>query len=344
MTTYFIGTTFGTNSQWHTNEVLAIDHLKAQINKKFPTAENLIINTTWFGPQFDNGQYKKLNKFEHIDNLFFITLVDEIMLTHDQIENIRKKFNASLFLIGNYDSPYEVSFISTVIPDYFKDYNDADLLIKDIKYLYLCYNRKPREHRVKLVKQLIDYDLVRHGLVTLGKNDKLYSKVEYAPSFLLGEQPDDFANEGNWGMAMSYGIPHDIHSLGNMDIWQNHFLNIISETTFNPWDHTFVTEKTWKPIIGLRPFIINGSSKLYLWLRNRGFRTFEKYFNNILIEDIPEYEVHNSIMKVVQHLASLDKHKLMNMYNDMLPDLMYNRTRFLEFSKEQKIKLTNLFT
>lgn len=341
MPTHFIGTTFGQNSQWYVDEVKALQRIKNQIDEKFSESENLMINTTWFGPQFNNGEYDKLNNFSKIDNLFFVTLVDEIMLTRQQIEDIRARFNAEIYLIGNYQSPYEISFIASVLPKYFKIYSESELLLKEIKYLYLCYNRKPREHRVNLVNRLVSNGFDKLGIVTLGINDIIYSKTESAPHFLLNEEPGDYAKEGNWDLPMNFGIPHDIHSLGNMDIWQSSFLNIVGETAFNPWEPIFVTEKTWKPIIGLRPFLINGNTKTYKWLRDNGFKTFNHYFD-VQIENLPEYETHNSIIKVIESLINLDPTQILQIYNDMLPDLQYNKERFFEFSKEQQTLIDNI--
>jgi hypothetical protein len=160
---------------------------------------------------------------------------------------------------------------------------------------------------------------------------------------LLDEEPNDYAKEGNWGMEMTFGIPHDIHSLGNMNYWQNHFLTIVSETEFNPWDNMFISEKTWKPILGLRPFIINGQTKIYKYLRSQGFKTFNQYFNGIELENLKEFEVHDSIISVLKYLVTLNKKEIMSMYNDMLPDLIHNKARFFEFAQEQNNQINNIF-
>ena len=125
-----------------------------------------------------------------------------------------------------------------------------------------------------------------------------------------------------------------------MDIWQHHFLTIVGETEFNPWDNMFITEKTWKPIFGLRPFLINGQTKIYKYLRDNGFKTFTHYFD-VELEDVKEFQVHD---RIIDALKSLSNKNLIDMYSDMLPDLRHNRDRFFEFAKEQKIKIDNLWT
>jgi hypothetical protein len=342
----FIGTTYLFTSQWSSDENALFDNIKNQINIAYPDSRNLLIGTTWFGPQFSNSNdnYSKLKNYNDIDNLFFVASVDEVMLNNDQLVDIGQQVNAKkIYYLGNFDTEYQFTFHSTLLPKYFRPYAEEDLLLKDVKWIYLNYNRKPREHRSDFVKKIIDNNLKKYGIVTLGINNPVFSKKQEAISLLLGEKPNDFAKEGNWGLGEEFGIPHDIHSLGNMDYWQNHFLNIVGETEFFPWNHMFISEKTWKPILGLRPFVLNGQTRIYQYLRDNGFKTFNHYFDGIELEDVKEFEVHDSIISVIKYLAKLDQKEIMAMYNDMLPALRHNKERFFEFAQEQTFKIDNLF-
>ena len=104
----------------------------------------------------------------------------------------------------------------------------------------------------------------------------------------------------------------------------------------------FITEKTWKPILGLRPFIINGQPQIYSYLRKNGFRTFNQYWP-VNIEDIPEYQLHNAIISIIKYLKSLPSATILSIYNNMLPDLLHNQARFQEFAQEQHAIIENLF-
>lgn len=346
MTTTFIGTTFAPSSDWHVDENQLIENIKLQIDQAFAHGKNLLINTTWFGPQFNNNQwsiYQQLISTQQFDRVFLLAAADPVFLNTDQIISIQTETKAKLYLLGHFDSEYYFNFHSQVLPKYFVQYSTDQLELKDLAYTYINYNRKPRDHRSALVNQLVDEDLLKYGVVTLGKQNNIFSK-EITPSqhLTLNETPVDAV--GNWGMNMEFGIPHDIHSLGNIQIWQQHFLNVVGETEFLPWNNMFISEKTWKPILGLRPFVINGQTKIYQYLRDQGFRTFEKYFNNIALENIPEYQVHDSIVAVIKYLSSQPKDQLISMYQHMLPDLIHNRNRFFEFSAEQTHKIGALFT
>jgi len=343
MTTTFIGTTFPAASDWYADEKSLIASVQQQIDQAFPTSQNLFINTTWFGPQFDNkqwDQYKQVISQQKFDRLFLLAAADPVFLNAEQIDNMQKETNAQLYLLGHFDTEYYFNFHSQVLPRYFVNYTEQQLLMQEPTRVYVNYNRKPREHRTELVNLLEKENLLQHGVVTLGKHNNIYSKTQ-SRHLTLNETVDDAV--GNWGMDMSFGIPHDIHSLGNLDIWQNHFLNIVSETEFLPWDNMFISEKTWKPILGLRPFVINGQTKIYQYLNSQGFKTFEQYFNGIDVINVNEKEIHNAIVDVVEYFSKLSAAEITSIYQSMLPDLIHNRNRFAEFSVEQQLKIGNLF-
>jgi hypothetical protein len=335
MSTQSIGVTFPTTSQWNPDEVALIAKVHRQIEETFPTGNNLLINLTWFGPQFNTGEYNKISKLK-ADRVFFMSAVDAPMINADQLDQTAQQLEAQeTYYLGNFETQHQFSFIATLLPKYFKNYTDIDLGLTEVKHLYVNYNRKPRPHRVDLVNHLIAEGLDNLGVITLGK-DAFYSNGP-APVIFLDEQPEDYAQEGNWGHGLAFGIPHDIHSLGNMTIWRNHFLNIVGETEFNPWDPMFITEKTWKPILGLRPFLINGQPQIYQYLRNNGFCTFEQYF------PVDQQEVHAGIVDTVKYLRQLSASSISDLYHTMLPDLLHNRNRFSEFVQEQQHKINNLF-
>jgi hypothetical protein len=345
MSIEFLGTTFAPASQWSGDEKNLIENISNQIDKKWPNCCNLLINTTWFGPQFDNGLYQAALAYKSVDQLFFLSSVDPVMMSMDVIQNlINKIVPTKIFYIGNFDGDYQFSFIATLLPKYFNQYENSELLLTNINHLYINYNRKPREHRINLINKLKTANLISQGVVSLGKQNNIYNgNAVYPGELTLNETPDDYAKKGNWGMSMEFGIPHDIHSLGNPEIWSTHFLTIVSETEFFPWDNLFVTEKTWKPILGLRPFLINGQTTIYSWLRSQGFRTFTHYFPDIELEQVNEFEIHNSIVAAINYLNSLSKQQLLDLYQLMLPDLLHNQQRFFEFAREQKYKIDNLF-
>jgi hypothetical protein len=348
-----IGEFFPNTEPFGIQEHRIFNSVKNQIDSKFPSANNLIINTTWIGPQFDNQSWSKIQELiadnKKFDNLFWTGIIDPMTILPNQIKEVEQALCLKkVFYIGvAFEGPYSFNTHSIVCQEEFPAYSEDELELKDLKFLYINYNRKPKSFRIMLVEKLHKYSLEKHGLISLGKPELHYdvSQGLDTDKYYTVNDNTDPTNNGRFPLDKTFGgAPADFCSLGDLAVWQTHFLNVVSETEFFPWDTVFPTEKTLKPIIGMRPFIINGQTTIYDWLRRQGFRTFNHYFNGVELENIPEYEVHDSIIAVVRYLATLDKKEIIAMYNDMLPDLKHNRSRFFEFSKEQQYKMEHLFT
>ena len=343
-----IGTTFPTSWQYGPDEMEIFKSTSKQISLKFADQQNLLINTTWFGPQFNNGEWNKLEQLissgKLFDNLFLLSVIDPLYLSKENIKYIEHGLKVSrTYRIGMFDkSTYEWNFHAVVGARHCPEYTKENLIMHEPKYVFLLYQRKPRRHRIEITKLLTEHSLTKHGVITLGSNKNSsydWSEgLEFTPliiddlstNYKHNGEPDDFD-----------GVPNDLVTLGRMDIWQNHFLNIVSETEFNDWHATFLTEKTWKPVIGLRPFIIHGQRSVYSWLKNNGFKTFNHYWSHVPCETGDDQ--HGNVINVIDFLCSKSKDELMSMYQEMLPDLIYNRNRFFEFAQEQHHKINHLF-
>jgi hypothetical protein len=69
----FIGTSFPSRHSWGRYESNCIRDIKQQINDRYLDQHNLLINLTWFGPQFANGLWNQLQTLnQKFDNLFLL--------------------------------------------------------------------------------------------------------------------------------------------------------------------------------------------------------------------------------------------------------------------------------
>lgn len=345
MSLKFIGTTMPESWRWGHEENKIIKIICDQIENKWPTQKNLFVNLTWFGPGFGNGVgwnqvVKIIEDQEKFDNVFFLASVDPTFITPDQRQYLEQNLNCSrCFWMGNFQTDYEFNFFAIVGQRLFHRYNIDEVLMKEPKHLFLNYNRKPRQHRVDFVKKLLSSGLSELGVFTLGKDDtKAYSDQSEELYFTINEKDESYADCGHTSNPNTFGIPDDVLSLHNIKIWQHHFLNIVGATEFFPWDPVFVTESQWKPMIGLRAFVINGNTKTYQWLENYGFKTFNHLFPVDL--EVNELEVHDTIIDALRWLKDQD---LTALYKKILPDLLHNQQHFYKFAQQQEHKLHNLF-
>jgi len=348
----YIGTCFPKHAPWGRQEHFILDHVRSQIAEKFVQGRNLVVNLTWLGPTFDNGLWQELldlpQQGEQFDRVFWIAPVDPVFFDLAQLDQLQQQLEVKeSYRIGISlgDSPYEFNTGAIACLDDFVPYEENQIVLQNFQHVYMCLNRKPKPHRIHMVESLYAAGLESHGFLSLGANDQDYDVSEGVKTnlYINPEPGADYSHNGYFlleGHNLGFGgVPVDLATLGPLTVWQGHFLNIVSETIWQPWDPVFVTEKTWKPIIGMRPFVINGQTTVYEWLRERGFRTFNHLWP-IELENIPETQVQSAIVELVKYLSQQDLHSL---YQQLIPDLQHNRARFFEFAREQKNHVTNLF-
>jgi len=349
----FIGQTFPDDWFLGPHEKKALQCILTQINKNFIDDYNVVINTTWFEIHENCEDFirvKNLLQKNKSGNLFLISLVDPTWA--HVLEKVYALFyNYKIYKIGNFSSDHSLHFLSVIWANRFKKYENSDLILKNIKYKFISYSRKPQQHRIDLYQKFYENDLLNLGIATLGKTPQNFYNINPNNFYNnLDENLLDYIQHGHWyndDPKENYGIPHDIFSLGKIDIWQNHFLNVVNETLpniryYNKNQELIITEKTLKPIIGLRPFIINGDIEIYDWLRQRGFKTFNDYFPIKNIEN--SQNLHEKIIEILLWLKVQSNEYILQLYNEMLPDLIHNRNRFFEFAAEEKLRLENIFS
>lgn len=195
------------------------------------------------------------------------------------------------------------------------------------KKQFMCLNRKPHNHRKFLIDLLKSNDLLQHGIVSFGSN---------ADPIVLTEALHQNIELGEAAISGTMIIKNDIISLGDPKLWKQHFINVVTETTVHT--DVFISEKTWKPIIGLRPFLILGDNKIYSHLKDLGFDTFDDVFG--LWHENPNWE--NRAKSITAILDQFLHVNINETYNQILPRLIKNKNRFLAYMQENRHKIENL--
>jgi hypothetical protein len=123
-------------------------------------------------------------------------------------------------------------------------------------------------------------------------------------------------------------------SLGHRDNWQRHFINIVTETQFDIQQTNFVSEKIYKPIVGMRPFLVYANDGAVAWLTERKFQPYVNDFADITDLDLSHPHNMAPFLKILcdqsltywqaKYLALKDK-------------IMYNKIHFTEYVKQQNL-------
>jgi hypothetical protein len=226
--------------------------------------------------------------------------------------------------IGNSYGPYYFGYWAEFIrqnPKWFFD--ECYTQEPKIEKLYLCQNRKLHPFRVEfleLLDSIKDRGIISRG--TAGFTDPVYNIKEL--------DPHESENHGT--------MVNDIFSLGNPDVWNRIFIDVVTESCKH--SNVFLSEKTWKPIIGLRPFLILGDDNLYNQLHLLGFDTFDDIFGTWWT--LPHWRDRaQAIVDILKNFDSTNQ-DLNMLYQKLLPRLHNNRTRFEEYMIENHNRIRNL--
>lgn len=193
-----------------------------------------------------------------------------------------------------------------------------------------CLNRIIRQHRVSFVAMLNYYNLLEKNMVS---HDILPS--QYHERIVM--------NQFKHHPAFDYDNVQDLRSklplvLDTSDFVANQAQNFFSELYLDTWvtvitetyyseyqgSSMFFSEKIYKPIRARHPFILVGAPGSLKALREQGFRTFDKYWNESY-DDIQDDTARLvAICNLLKELEKKTHEEWILIYKDMIPILEHN--------------------
>lgn len=218
-----------------------------------------------------------------------------------------------LVYIGNSNTDYYFSFWLDFVNEHKPNYQVNNFPYK-IEKMFMSLNRKPHDHRVELVKRLIDCNLHIKGYVSLGLPDGDHRGIKF-PLILDSAEDTDLGMYGNYSK-----IPNDILSLSGY--WDKHLITVVAETTHHT--DVFLSEKIFKPVLGLRPFIVLGDRKVYEKLKHFGFDTYDDIFGTGYAEQWHTQR----IQWIIDSLLKLNIRDYTEYLLELRPRLEYNLKQF----------------
>tara|TARA_E500000318_G_scaffold107136_1_gene116021 strand:- start:1713 stop:2726 length:1014 start_codon:yes stop_codon:yes gene_type:complete len=324
----------GFPSDWETSK-LESAIIKKELQKK---TYDLVINATWGFLECEHPVsglisdkfkiVKDLVSNHNVKNILFFNFVDplyEHSTWYEVLEHCRNILGESnITTVGFIDTnkfkqDLSIPFWAIYNVKQFERYEEENLNPTTLENLFLCYNRKPTFHRKWLHQQFEKNNLLAKGIFTLGNEDP--SKV-----IIINKDKKTLPFQNN-NIHGNLNIPNDTLTLGPLDAWNSSFIIIVTETDHNMNTAVpFLSEKIWKPLIGMRPFVCLGDKGTIDYLEVHGFKTFNNFFGfdkkDLTVDDI------TNLIKNYKGNPKED-------FDKLKPDLIYNRRRFFEFAKTQ---------
>ena len=133
---------------------------------------------------------------------------------------------------------------------------------------------------------------------------------------------------------------HNDHKLVYAAHHLDSYWNFIVETHFDQ-DTCFLTEKTFKCILNLQPFIVVGSAGSLRLLHHLGYKTFSDIINERYDNETDPYQRMTEMIHLSYSIANRGHTDQRIMTKLMTPILEYNQTKFLAPKTQRIMNLLN---
>lgn len=300
----------GDTFQWYNDEMIFIDRFLSTFDDNVDT---VVVREQWLtvNPrEFENNKRIIESRNKRLIKICF--------LDAPVTESYSSHYNEVLE-VGIYPkSKYKFNFIAYFFQKYFdfKEINSTNISVP-----YMCLNGKPHHHRLELFESLKTHNLVKKGYVSL---DSLNTNIKL----------------DNIIQQKLIPSPYTPFSFGDITYWEKHFLNIVTETLFSPDERSyFLTEKTFKPILAKRPFLlyaVNGGLKS---LKNIGILPYVNDFNDISDLDLSK---HFNIPIFLQTLCNQPTTYFQKKYKELKSKIEYNYNMLQRLLYFESKKYNNL--
>jgi hypothetical protein len=198
---------------------------------------------------------------------------------------------------------------------------------------FICLNRRPHAGRIALVTELFKYR--KQGMLSLGRNGQMpkgyYDQQE---EIFKDAYPTTFEKYIDQDVRSS--VPLRINDGRNPEFenpvtdWATEkffdsYLHICPET-YQYWcnNRTFFSEKIFKPIMFLQPFVIVGEPFALKALKNMGYKTFDKWIDESY-DEIKDNDIRlNAAVKSAIEFFTKSDDELVEIISDMSHVLSHN--------------------
>jgi nucleoside-diphosphate-sugar epimerase len=192
---------------------------------------------------------------------------------------------------------------------------------KKFDYLYINYNNKPRLHRCMLVDELFRTKLNEFGRISW---NQLTTIRPDNVSDLLSIDTYEFKYWEEKHLDLdSYSNQEKIHTdeFSPLLTQPNALIELVSETSR---EVTFITEKTFRPILLEQPFICLGAVNQNLDLIKYGFELYDEIFD-YSFDSKPNLE--DRIKGIIENLDKIKDEDYRQLYKLLEPKIKRNKER-----------------
>lgn len=223
-------------------------------------------------------------------------------------------------------------------------------LKKKKKFKYLNYNGVGKPHRFISMSELYRRKLNGYGL-----NSYLCWDSTPEDDFRVASDIKTSKNVSNYFSTLHEKLPilldYDVeihkngHRYSNLEHMTDSYFSIVTESCYFGYEHdsipkglqycpVFLTEKTYRTLL-YHPFILIAAPHSLKYLREFGYKTFPKMFDESYDNIENQLDRLLFIVDEVERVCNMDNDKLHELYVDYaLPIIKYNQQNFLKYNSK----------
>lgn len=204
------------------------------------------------------------------------------------------------------------------------------------KKTFLCFNRRFSDHRLMFYMLCKKKNLLDHFYMSMNSHHpESRSPFIDAAKHLTHRMPEFGLNEQDAHDAASIlplildttdfsRYPMEKTPAAVEDFYSNSLINIINETYFfNNIIH--ITEKTYKPIAYMQPFIMVGSPGSLKHIKDMGFQTFDRWWDESYDLEKDHVKRLTMIMNLIESISNWSQDRKVQFSHEVVNILEYNQ-------------------
>jgi len=246
-----------------------------------------------------------------------------------------------------------------------KKYHDTPYEIGPRPKKFLNFNRVPRKHRMMIASKLKGAGLIDQGYMSFYLDDTdpnagtKYAKIrpltQFQDYFPVTPEFQDYCGEHiNFEKFLNEDVPMVLNRTAardnpvdinddDLEYYRNSYFSIVNETVFYRDDSmngdplfssTFLSEKTWKPIMMKHPFVIIGCYQSLDMLRNIGYKTFHPYINEDYDATNDDHSRMEFAFNEIKRLIEMTDSEWLELQRNIAPIIEHNYAHFCDTNKK----------
>jgi hypothetical protein len=243
--------------------------------------------------------------------------------------------------MDRYPYPTALGYVSDFV-------REEDLSNKVRSKKFISFNRfMTKPHRTGMAHLSLKYKLLDQGYFSFLYNNK----DDYQDMLEKLDLPNNYVDQIKSMIPYQVDTEHlpttELHTFftvtnNKKDLYLDSYLHLVTETQFEQNASPFLSEKTWRPILNLQPFIYLGNHLALNTLIKLGFKTFSPYIDESYDLESDPKKRFSMIEQEIKKFAEMPIEKIHEWYYSIKDTLIYNQNLLYSYKNYNPIeKLLN---